>query len=70
MLGNESLWDVAARCHELFSEAEIAYSICGGVAVCLHGYRRNTTALDLIIRSDDSDAVRRVLTAVGYVWDA
>lgn len=40
MLGNPSLWDVAARCHQLLTEARIAYSICGGVAVCLHGYQR------------------------------
>lgn len=70
MLGNESLWDVAARCHDLLTEAGIAYSVCGGVAVCLHGYQRNTTDLDLVIRSNDSDAVRRVLTEAGYVWDS
>jgi hypothetical protein len=70
MLGNESLWAVAARCHDLLTEAGIAYSVCGGVAVCLHGYQRNTTDLDLIIRSDDRDAVRRVFTDTGYVWDS
>lgn len=70
MLGNETLWDVAARCHELLTEAGIAYSVCGGVAVCLHGYQRNTTDLDLVIRSGDSDAVRRVLTEAGYAWDS
>lgn len=69
MLGNESLWDVAARCHRLLTDAGIAYSVCGGVAVCLHGYQRNTTDLDLVIRSDDSEAVRRVLTESGYAWD-
>lgn len=70
MLGNESLWSVAARCHQLLSEAGIAYSVCGGVAVCLHGYQRNTTDLDLIIRGEDSDAVREILTKGGYTWDA
>jgi hypothetical protein len=67
MLGNQSLWDVAARCHDLLTEAEIAYSVCGGVAVCLHGYQRNTTDIDLIIRSDDSDDVRRVLSDVSQI---
>ncbi|MEZ6090304.1 MAG: hypothetical protein R3C05_20205 [Pirellulaceae bacterium] len=70
MLGNESLWDVAARCHKLLTDAGIAYSVCGGVAVCLHGYQRNTTDLDLVIRSDDSAAVRAVLTEAGFAWDA
>ena len=70
MLGNESLWGVAARCHGLLTEADIAYCICGGVAVCLHGYQRNTTDLDLIIRSDDSESVQRVLTNAGFAWDS
>jgi len=70
MLGNKSLWGVAARCHELLSEAGIAYSVCGGVAVCLHGYQRNTTDLDLVIRSDDSETVRKLLSEAGLQWDA
>lgn len=70
MLGNESLWDVAARCHELLTQAGVAYSVCGGVAVCLHGYQRNTTDLDLVIRSSDSETVRQVLGDGGFMWDA
>ena len=69
MLGNESLWSVAERCDALLSAAEIPYSICGGVAVCLHGYQRNTVDLDLVIRSGESEAVRDVLSAGGLVWD-
>ena len=69
MLGNESLWHVAERCHALLSAAEIPYSICGGVAVCLHGYQRNTVDLDLVIRSGDSEAVRGIMSAGGLVWD-
>ncbi len=69
MLGNESLWNVAERCDALLTAAEIPYSICGGVAVCLHGYQRNTVDLDLVIRSGESDAVRRILTNVGFVWN-
>ena len=70
MLGNESLWDVARRCHELLTDAGIAYCVCGGVAVCLHGYQRNTTDLDLVIRSEDSDSVRHVFTEAGFFWDS
>lgn len=69
MLGNESLWNVAVRCHALFSAAGISYSICGGVAVCLHGYQRNTVDLDLVIRPEDTAAVRAVLSDAGLVWD-
>ncbi len=69
LLGNESLWEVASHCHELFQRSKIAHSICGGVAVCLHGYQRNTTDLDLIIKQSDGAAVKQLLVAEGYLWD-
>ena len=69
MLGNETLWNVAERCDALLSAAGIPYSICGGVAVCLHGYQRNTVDLDLVIRSSERDAVRKVLSDGGLTWD-
>lgn len=69
MLGNESLWNVAERCDALLSAAEIPYSICGGVAVCLHGYQRNTVDLNLVIRSSESESIRKLLSDDGLVWD-
>jgi hypothetical protein len=69
MLGNESLWEIASRCHDLFHRSNIAYSICGGVAVCLHGYQRNTTDIDLIICQADSSIVKEMLLAEGFHWD-
>ena len=69
MLGNESLWEVAAHCHELFQRSSIAHSICGGVAVCLHGYQRNTTDLDLIIKQSDAASVKQLLVAEGFQWE-
>ena len=69
MLGNESLWSVAQRCSELFNKAEIPYGICGGVAVCLHGYQRNTVDIDLVIRPEDADRVRSLLEANGFTWN-
>jgi len=40
------------------------------VAVCLHGYRRNTVDLDLLVRREDSAAVRAALEAddVAVKW--
>ena len=70
MLGNESLWQVAQRCDKLFREARIPYGVCGGVAVCLHGYQRNTVDVDLIIRPEDSDSVRSLLQSQGFNWNA
>lgn len=69
MLGNQSLWDVARRCSDLFNEARIPYGICEGVAVCLHGYQRNTVDVDLIIRPQDRDRVKSLLEANGFTWN-
>lgn len=68
MLGNENLWQTALECHEILSKSGVAYSICGGVAVSLHGYRRNTVDLDIIIRSEDAAIVKDALCAAGLEW--
>jgi hypothetical protein len=70
MLGNESLWDIALRCHLIFKQASIPHSICGGVAVCLHGYQRNTTDVDLIINAIDSARVKELLLGESFEWDS
>jgi hypothetical protein len=69
MLGNAPLWDTAAQCHQILKGADVAHALVGGVAVCLHGYQRNTTDLDLLVRSNDADNIRRVLLEAGYEWD-
>ena len=48
MLGNRSLWDTAAACHRILDDAGIPHAIVGGVAVCLHGYQRNTVDIDML----------------------
>jgi hypothetical protein len=69
MLGNESLWETTKACHELLEEAGISYAIVGGVAVCLHGYQRNTVDLDLLVGAEKAQAVREVLESAGISWD-
>jgi hypothetical protein len=69
MLGNESLWEIALRSHQILKQANIPHSICGGVAVCLHGYQRNTTDLDLIINAGDAAAVKEALLGDSFVWN-
>jgi hypothetical protein len=68
MLANQTLWDAAVECHATLDAAGIPHAIVGGVAVCLHGYRRNTVDLDLLVRRDDQPRVRATLEAAGYVW--
>ena len=70
MLDNESLWNAAMRCHRALADANVPHAVVGGVAVCLHGYQRNTVDVDLLIRSVDSDAVRVTLEAEDFVWNA
>jgi hypothetical protein len=69
MLGNESLWQAAMSCHEILAAARIPHAIVGGVAVCLHGYQRNTVDLDLLIRQQDAQSARSALESSGLVWD-
>jgi len=68
MLDNPTLWDVAAHCHATLQAAEIPHAVAGGVAVCLHGYRRNTVDLDMLIRQEDQAKVRSALENAGYDW--
>lgn len=70
MLANQTLWDVAVECHAALDAAGIPHAIAGGVAVCLHGYRRNTVDLDVLVRRDDQQRVRAALEATGYKWSA
>ena len=70
MVENESLWQAAARCHEVLAAGEIPHAVLGGVAVCLHGYQRNTVDVDVLIRRVDADAVRVSLERESFAWNA
>lgn len=70
MLGNETLWEVARTCHQLLDAAAIPHAIVGGVAVCLHGYQRNTVDVDLLVRSEDGKRLRDVFVQAGFEWIA
>jgi hypothetical protein len=70
MLENQTLWDTAAHCHAALHAEAIPHAIVGGVAVCLHGYRRNTVDLDLLISRTDQSKVRAALENAGYQWSS
>lgn len=69
MLGNETLWEAAARAHEILAGAGLAHALVGGVAVCLHGYQRNTVDVDLLVRRDEALRARAALESDGWVWN-
>jgi hypothetical protein len=68
MLDNETLWEVAQSTHRLLADQGIDYAIVGGAAVFLHGYRRNTVDLDLLIKPHDTAPVRAILENEGFQW--
>jgi hypothetical protein len=70
MVGKESLWEAAVRCHEALRAEGIPHAIVGGVAVCLHGYQRTTVDVDMLVVPDASARIRGCLEAAGFVWDA
>jgi len=57
------------RCHQIFEQSGIPHSVRGGVAVCLHGYQRNLTDVDMIINARDSALVKQLLLAEAFQWD-
>jgi hypothetical protein len=61
MLENESLWEAATQCLQILAAAKIPHAVMGGVAVCLHGYQRNTVDVDLLVRKDDQEAALKSL---------
>ena len=69
MLDNATLWEVAQQCHRTLSAANIPYAVMGGVAVCLHGYQRNTVDLDLLLQADQMATEKSALEKVGLVWN-
>jgi hypothetical protein len=55
---------------DALNAAGVAYALCGGLAVNLHGHVRATRDIDLLIPRDQLDAVRAVLRPLGFDIDA
>jgi hypothetical protein len=68
MLGNESLWEAASICHAALKRVDVPHAIVGGVAVCLHGYQRNTVDVDLLVNPHDSVTIKDTFAAIGLTW--
>jgi hypothetical protein len=70
MLGSSDVWDTAGDCAIALRQRGLPIAVVGGVAVCLHGYRRNTVGVDMLVRREDVTAVRETLEQAGYIWNA
>ncbi|MBW3539208.1 MAG: nucleotidyltransferase family protein [Planctomycetes bacterium] len=68
MLENETLWDAVQQAHQALFAADIPHVVIGGIAVCLHGYPRNTVDVDLLTRREDTESIREALGNAGFSW--
>lgn len=46
------------------------HAVVGGLAVSLHGYRRNTVDVGLLVRRQDSPRIREALASAGFSWSS
>jgi len=55
---------------DALNTAGIAYALCGGLAVNLHGHVRATRDIDFLLPSEELDRARAALRALGFNIDA
>lgn len=58
------------RFRDALDEARIAYALCGGMAMGVHGFPRATVDIDLLIRPEDYPRVERVAAELGFTFKA
>ena len=54
---------------DALTTAEILFTVCGGVAVAIHGYPRFTRNIDLLILTCDEHRVREISSGLGFVLE-
>jgi hypothetical protein len=69
-LENQSLWQSAEQVHQALASQAIPHAVVGGMAVCLHGYRRHTVDIDFLVRREDQIRIRSILESAGLQFAA
>jgi hypothetical protein len=59
------VWGTLRRAHAALDDAEIPHAVVGGLAVFLHGHRRMTTDVDVLVRPQDVACVIDALRDAG-----
>lgn len=50
------------------NQAAVAYAVCGGVAVTIHGATRSTKDIDVLVASSDVERAVKAVAGLGYVF--
>jgi hypothetical protein len=64
------LFDELIAVTRALDERQVAYAVCGGMAMAIHSVPRNTIDLDLLIRPEDLDAAQATAMTLGYTFKA
>lgn len=62
----QTLVQVAEECHSVLDAIGIPHVLIGGLAVCLHGYKRDTRDVDVLVRRGDWEKIRTALESQGF----
>jgi hypothetical protein len=55
-----------SQLRDILLERGIAYALCGGLAVGIHGFPRATVDIDLLIRPEDEPLVEEAAASLGF----
>jgi hypothetical protein len=51
-------------------KSKTPYALCGGLAMAIYGVQRNTVDIDLLIRPEHLETVKKAGRKLGYVFEA
>lgn len=60
------LYDELLRLAEALARHGIEYALCGGMALAVHGHPRFTKDIDLLVRDEDLEKIRRAVGERGF----
>jgi hypothetical protein len=60
------LYDELTAIVDLLETREIAYALCGGIAMAVHGYTRATEDIDLFMPPDEAGRAEIAVSDLGY----
>ena len=62
-----NIYETLRNLHQRLTEAGISYVVIGGMALALHGYRRLTEDIDLLMSPEGLNKFRQTFVGRGYI---